>query len=481
MKKLAPSELEIGTYTTDTVKIVGSCRFYLVHLDSKKLVDVTFFVAINDGGVLLSCKTTLVLGLIQPRSRLDYLPPRASLISSSVDHPMKIKPVKVSVHTSKQKVSTQSQTQEVATQTTIVVKKPDVNKLITSKEQILTHDPDVFEGIGKFPGPPYSIQLDPSISPKQTPCHPVPVHLTENFKQEIDQMLKAGILKPVHEATSWINSFVPVEGKDELGGLKLHICLDPTDLNKAIRREPYHFKTLEVIAHLIAESCIMTVCNYKKSYWHQELDEASSFLTTFNTEIGQFRFTVMTFGATVAGDVFQHKLDQCLGHITYVIVIADAIMVVGRQHNHRDHDQAFTTLLETARKCNIKLNYNKLSTKKKLKFLGETYTTNGHKPAQSKVKAITEMPPPTCKKQVQSFIGMINYLSKFSTRLSELVEPIRELCKDKVPFNWGPEHKDAFKLMKKEIAIAPILAYFNPRKQTVLQTDASIKSLEACL
>ena len=60
---------------------------------------------------------------------------------------------------------------------------------------------------------------------------------------------------------------------------------------------------------------------------------------------------------------------------------------------------------------------------------------------------------------------MINYLSKFSTRLSELAEPIRELCKDKVPFNWGPEHQDAFKLMKREIATAPILAYFNPKNK----------------
>ena len=64
MKKLAPSSLEIGTYTTDTVKIVASCMFYLVHLDTKKLMDVTFFVAMNDGSMLLSCKITLMLGLI---------------------------------------------------------------------------------------------------------------------------------------------------------------------------------------------------------------------------------------------------------------------------------------------------------------------------------------------------------------------------------------------------------------------------------
>ena len=89
--------------------------------------------------------------------------------------------------------------------------------------------------------------------------------------------------------------------------------------------------------------------------------------------------------------------------------------------------------------------------RKKWISFGETYTTDGCKPAQSKVSAIAEMPPPTSKKQVQSFIGMVNYLSKFSARLSELVEPIRELCKDKVPFNWGPEHQAAFKQMKCEI------------------------------
>ena len=71
-KKLDPSNMEIGTYITDTVKIVGSWKFYLVHLHAKKLHEVIFFVARNDGSVLLSCTTILVLGLIQPRTRLDY-------------------------------------------------------------------------------------------------------------------------------------------------------------------------------------------------------------------------------------------------------------------------------------------------------------------------------------------------------------------------------------------------------------------------
>ena len=143
---------------------------------------------------------------------------------------------------------------------------------------------------------------------------------------------------------------------------------------------------------------------------------------------------------------------NALDQLNRLIVIADDIMIVDKQQNHRDHDVVLTTLLDTARKCNVTLNFDKLQYKKtEVEFFGETYTIDGHKPAQSKLSAITEMPAPTCKTQVQSLIGMINYLSKFSVRLSLLAEPIIELVN------------------------------YNPRKQTVLQTDASMKSLGTCL
>ena len=90
----------------------------------------------------------------------------------------------------------------------------------------------------------------------------------------------------------------------------------------------------------------------------------------------------MPFGIMVAGDVFQRKLDECFGHIKNLIVIADDIMVIGKHHNHKDHDLAFTTLLQTARMCNVKLNYDKLKFKcTEVNFYGKTYTTDGHKPA----------------------------------------------------------------------------------------------------
>ena len=108
-KKLEPSKLEIGTYTTITVKLVGSCVFYLVHPDTKCLQEVTFYVTSNNGSVLLSCVTMLTLGLIQPHTRLDYLPPKPSLIVNSADLPKKTKSQgKVHVSRTESEVSTVS-------------------------------------------------------------------------------------------------------------------------------------------------------------------------------------------------------------------------------------------------------------------------------------------------------------------------------------------------------------------------------------
>ena len=170
-------------------------------------------------------------------------------------------------------MSAQAVMQEVSAQ--MPKHKNTAHKLITNKDHILQEYPDVFEGIGNFPGPSYHILIEPIVTPKQTQCHPIPVHLKEAFKQGINKMLQAGVPTPVNEATPWINSFMLVESKDKLGNLNLHICLDLTNLNKAITREPYHFRMPEDIAHLLADACIMTVCDCKKGYWHQKLDEAS--------------------------------------------------------------------------------------------------------------------------------------------------------------------------------------------------------------
>ena len=254
----------------------------MIHPDTKKPHAMTFYVASNEGSVLLSCTTLLALELIQTRPRLDYLPPRAKLITSAADHPAmtkktahqakatteesklmhknRVKMHKNGIHMHKNSVKIHKNginTHKNSVKMDNSATKQDnsqVNmqievKMVRRKADIKEYYADVFEGVGRFPGPPYHIQLDPKVPPKQTPVRPVRVHLKEAFKQELDKMLQAGQLKPVHEATPWINSYVIVEGKDKLGRLKPRMCLDPKNLNVAVIHEPWslrHQMTLHI-------------------------------------------------------------------------------------------------------------------------------------------------------------------------------------------------------------------------------------------
>ena len=153
-RSLHPVSLKQAHTWQIALKLVGSCIFYFVHPDTKCLQEVIFYVASNNDSLLLFCATTHAIGLIQPHTSLDYLPHRASLITSSADHPKKTKS-KVSVHVSRQEST-------LSNCTGIVL------KLVISKNEILKLYSNVFNGIICFPGVPFHIQVYPSVIPKQT-------------------------------------------------------------------------------------------------------------------------------------------------------------------------------------------------------------------------------------------------------------------------------------------------------------------------
>ena len=95
-KKLAPdSKLHIGTYATDRIKVIGSCKLLEVHPDTQCLREVTFHVTSHEGSVELSCVTTLELSLIGPHNNLDFIPSSASFISNNAYHQRKKRSPKI--------------------------------------------------------------------------------------------------------------------------------------------------------------------------------------------------------------------------------------------------------------------------------------------------------------------------------------------------------------------------------------------------
>ena len=69
---IAPSDLQLGTYNNNKVKIIGSCNLYIMHSDTRCLEEIPFFVASNEGSIINSCATSLELGLIKPHEKLNH-------------------------------------------------------------------------------------------------------------------------------------------------------------------------------------------------------------------------------------------------------------------------------------------------------------------------------------------------------------------------------------------------------------------------
>ena len=120
-----------------------------------------------------------------------------------------------------------------------------VNRLPLRKQDILSHYSGCFEGIRHFPGDPYKFHLKPEHKPARHAPRKVPIHLEGAFKEEIESLVKLGILEEVKEHTDWVNSYVIVEKNTESHHSpnhtmkkKLRICLDPGDFNEALEREP---------------------------------------------------------------------------------------------------------------------------------------------------------------------------------------------------------------------------------------------------
>ena len=160
--------------------------------------------------------------------------------------------------------------------------------------------------------------------------------------------------------------------------------------------------------------------------------------------------------------------------------IVDDILCHGNEET--THDAAVITLLETARANNLTFNANKFVFKSQdCAFFGGHLTPAGYKMDPKKVQAISEMKPPENLQDLQSFLGLVNYLNRFSPALADLTAPLRALCKKDTLFTWESSQQAAFEAIKKEITSAPVLAYFDQSKASTIQSDASKKGLGAVL
>ena len=364
-----------------------------------------------------------------------------------------------------------------------------ITDLPLTQDKVESTYADVFQGLGKFPGEPYKLRLKPDAVPAKHRPRKVPVHLQDAFHEEVERLVKIDVLEKVTEPTEWVNSFVIVEkvidssnahSPNHVIKKSIRLCIDPKDLNEALEREPYYSRTIDELISMFAGAKVFTIVDMDKGYWQVVLHPESRKLTCMAFDIGRYQFKRLPMGSKVASDIFQRMLDSVYIGLPGVTGIADDMVIFGR--NEEEHDRNLILFLETTRKNGLILNKKKLQFKKEeVSFFGHRWNSTGISPDPKKTESILKMQFPPDKETMHSFLGLVNFLNRYTPKLAELCSPLRKLILKDSHYSPGDPEHSAFDAIKAEFKKKIILPYFDRNKETILQTDASKKGFGAVI
>ena len=254
----------------------------------------------------------------------------------------------------------------------------------------------------------------------------------------------------IDEIAEWCNSFVLVPKANG----KVWLCLDPVQLNQVLIRPIHRGPTLNDILPRLNNVQYVSIINASSGYHNLKLDMQFSYLTTFTCQFGRYRYKHLPFGEVLAGNMFQHKIVEIFNDMPNVLGIADDILVIGYDKDRTDHDEAVYNVLRQCQDVNLKLNKDKCHFRcMSIPFFGEVVSREGIQPDLQKIRALTEIQVPKNKRELQAFLGIINYLGKFSQGTSEVCRPLRNLTPSKTTWTSNASYKQLFDKAKSLIKV----------------------------
>nr|VZH96060.1 unnamed protein product [Spirometra erinaceieuropaei] len=203
--------------------------------------------------------------------------------------------------------------------------------------------------------------------------------------------------------------------------------------------------------------------------------------TAVTTPFGLFEFLRMPFGLRNASQTFQRFIDRVLRGLPFVYAYIDDVLVASR--DVEEHLHHLTLLFDRFQQFGVTLHPSKcVLGATSLEFLGHLIDSNGIRPLPSKVAAIRDFPPPTSKRQLQRFLGMVNFYRRFLPNCADTILPLTDLLSGpKRTFELTSAALTSFEQVKDLLADATLLTHFHADAPISLMVDASNVAVGAVL
>ena len=335
--------------------------------------------------------------------------------------------------------------------------------------------PQQFHGLGTTKTAA-KIQLRPDAKPSCIyTARKVAQPLMGKVKEELEAMKRNGVISPVTEPTDWCSALVVVPKAK--GGVRL--CIDLTNLNKAVRREVYPMASVDESLAKLAGSRVFSKLDARSGYWQIPLDDESRLLTTFITPFGRFCMNRLPFGICSASEIFQRMMTEVMEGLDGVVCHQDDVLI--HAPDDATHDAILRAAMERVKKAGLTLNEKCEFSQSQVKFLGHIIDADGIRPDPEKVAAIADFPPPSNVTELQRFFGMVNYLGKFIPGLAHKTEPLRQLLRKATAWSWDAPQQAAFQELKALLSSETVLAHYSPQYKTTVAADASNAGVGAVL
>ena len=317
----------------------------------------------------------------------------------------------------------------------------------------------------------HQIQLHDNQPHKLRPLRQ-PQAMKESIETSVKKLLDAGIIRP--STSSWVSPCFLVRKRE--GGYRF--VVDYRRLNAKTVADCFPIPLVNDILDELSGCQFYSTLDLKCGFWQVSLEESSKPLTAFQVGNSLYEFNVMAMGLRNAPATFQRLLQTLFSGMN-ILPYVDDIIVASRSFS--DHIQSLRNVFQQLRSANLKLNPAKCKfAEPSVVYLGHLISGDGLRPDPGKVSHLLQLRPPTSRKELDSFCGFANFLSRFVSHYSDLMQPIYD-AKRRRQFEWTASCDSAFHKFLSEISQATLLRYPNYSHEFCLDCDASNQAISGVL